>query len=641
MDRTGKASMGQGGDLAMTRGFPPVAADPFGVARSAWRVAEIALAHGAAIADDQGSRWQAGLTQAATVLRVARTSGRHATPADWAGHWRDYLRDSAERAVLLADILRDRSDAVLAAEGEDAPPALGHPHEPVMDAGALPRPGNAHLVRLVPAKAPDPAARPVLLIGARAGQGAGLDAAVAVALAAGLPVYAVVFARVPVPGQTVADIIDACAAFAAEVARRHPDAPPPLVAGQGPGGWAPLVLAAAHPGCAGAVLLDGVPVAPGRTALALAGGALPALLSDLGGGLFDGATPALAAALADPAGALVRPNATLFAEADRTGPRAVEAARRAGGLPLLTADEARWTAAALPPGDLLARNAAALAPGRPLDLRAVAVPVVLMARPDDPAAAPAEALGWLRQSYADAAAIRAAGQRIVLLCDPAAGPGLLMAGTIAGAPALRAIEALPPGLYALCVDKVEGWGAARRAELSLAPCDLDDLAGGAGHPADARTFAAAARATRMQADSYEALARPLLCAAIAPPLAEASRALHPVRLWAAALSSRNPALGPVAAAAARVRDTRQPAAPDNPFTWMERMGVDLTCQWLDLTRAVQSAAVETGFHAVWGNPWMRAFAPPAAAAAPRPAPDAAPPRRARRKPAQPTETAAE
>ncbi|GAA0301370.1 DUF3141 domain-containing protein [Rhodovulum strictum] len=606
------------------RGLAPF--DPFGLGRSAWRVNAVALGHAGEIARDQGERWQAAWAQTATVMRAARMSGRHATAADWAGHWRDYLRDSAERGVLAADILRERADALRAAEDEGAPPALPHAQEPVMDAETLARPCNARLVRLLPAKAPEPAARPVLLIAPRAGGADGLQGAAAAALAAGLPVYAAGFARQPVPGQTMADVIDALAAFAAAIARRHPDAPAPLVLGQGPGGGLPLALAAAHPGTPGLVLLDAVALAPGRPGT---GGALAGMLSDLGGGLFDGATPALAAMLDDPHGGWLRPLATILAEADRAGPRVTEAARRGGGPALLTAEEARWAAAALPPGDLLARNALALAPGRPLDLRAISVPVLICLRPGDPAARPAEVLGWLSGTHGDADAIRVAGQRVVLLDHAEARPGLVLAGRVGERPALDAIAALAPGLYRMSVEAIEGRGSARRAVLSLAPCALD------GPDANAPTHAAAARALRMQAESYEAFA-PALRATIAPPLADASRALHPLRLGRAALSSQNPLLGPVKPAAARLRETRQPAPPDNPFLWMERMGFELAGQWLDLGTAMRRAAIETGFHAVWGNPWMRAFG----AFAPAPAaPEAqAAPVRSR---TQPTETAAE
>ncbi|HDR29832.1 DUF3141 domain-containing protein [Rhodovulum sp.] len=361
------------------RGVSPL--DPFGLVRTAWRVNEVAPGHAGAIARDQGEHWQGVFTQTATVMRAARMSGRHATAADWAGHWRAYLRDSAERAVPAADILRQRADALAAAEAEGAPPALPHAQEPVMEAGGLARPCNARLVRLVPAAAPAPVARPVLLVAPRMGGADGLTGAAAAALAAGLPVHAAGFGRCPVPGQTVADAIDALAAFAVEIARRHPDVPAPAVLGQGPGGWLPLVLSAAHPGATGAVLLDMV--------------------------------------------------------------------------------------------------------------------------------------------------------------------------------------ALAPGLYLMGVEAVEGRGDARRVEPSLAPA---------------------------------------LRAAIAPPMAEASRALHPLRLGNAAISSRNPWLGPVSTAAARRRETRQPAAPDNPFVWVERMGFELAGNWLDPGAAMRRAAVDTGFHAVWGAP---------------------------------------
>ncbi|TCP38740.1 DUF3141 domain-containing protein [Rhodovulum marinum] len=588
--------------------------DPFGAIHAAWRLNEIALTHAGALARDHGNRWHDRFSQVARVMQVARLSGRHATPGDWAGHWQDYLRDSAERAVLAADILRQQADATLAAEAADDAPAPAQACEPVMDGDTLSPPCNARLLRLVPASPATEIARPVLLLAARTGQDTGLDRAAAAALRAGHPVYAVAFARMPVPGQTVADVLDACAAFVDAVARRHPAAPPPLVLGQGPGGWLPLGLAATHGSFSGPLVLDGVPIAPapgvpGR-APRLAGGAVTALLGDLGGGVFDTATGTLQVALADPNAGWLQPMARLYAEADRAAPQVVEAAHRGGGVGLTTATEARWADAALPPGDRLACNAASLGHGRALDLRAIRGPVVLCARPGDLAATPQQALGWLAATYADAEDIRAAGQCIVVMVDPEATPGLLLGAAIGGQPAFDAIAGLDAGLHLLAVESIEGQGRARKVTLSVTPCGFGDLQTIWTEPDQALAFAAAARAARLQAGAYDAIAGPVLRATVAPPLAEAWRAVHPLRLGHAALSSRNPWMAGIAPAAQRVREDRKAAAPDNPFLWMERMTADLAGQWIDLACGMRDAAAEIGFHAIWSAPWARAFATP-------------------------------
>ncbi|MGC9419387.1 MAG: DUF3141 domain-containing protein, partial [Rhodovulum sp.] len=526
--------------------------DPFGAVRAAWRLNEIALTHAGALVREHGTRWQDRFSQVARVMQAARLSGRHATPADWAGHWHEYLGDSVQRAILAGDILRQRADASLAAEAADDAPAPLQAFEPIMDGGMLSRPCNARLLRLVPAAPPTDSTRPVLLIAARNGQDAGLDGAAGAALRAGHPVYVVAFSRLPLPGQTVADVTEACAAFAGEIARRHPAAPKPLVLGRGAGGWLPLGLAATHTACAGPLLLDGVPIAPALGAPGgapcPAGGAVTALLGDLGGGLFDSATVSLQTALNEPADAWLRPAAGFYTDADSAGPRAVEAVRRGGGIALLTAAEARWADAALPPGDRLARNAATMGPGCALDLRAIRAPVVLCVRPNDPAATPQQALGWLAATYSDAADIRAAGQRIVVMADAAARPAVLLGATIDGRPALDATEDLDAGLYLLSADADEGPVRAREIALSVSPCGFGDLQEICPYPDQVAAFAAAARAARLQAGVYDLTAGPALRAAIAPAMAEVWRAVHPVRQGHAALSSRNPVMAGMATA---------------------------------------------------------------------------------------------
>src|SRR5208337_4588020 len=118
-------------------------------------------------------------------------------------------------------------------------------------------------------------------------------------LRGGHPVYFVIFYQKPEPGQTLADVCAAEAAFLQEVHARHPHAPKPLVTGNCQGGWAAMILAATHPHLMGPVVIAGAPLSywagengrnPLRYLAGVAGGAVPALLaSDLGGGKFDGA----------------------------------------------------------------------------------------------------------------------------------------------------------------------------------------------------------------------------------------------------------------------------------------------------------------------------------------------------------------
>ena len=83
--------------------------------------------------------------------------------------------------------------------------------------------------------------RPYMIVDPRAGHGAGIggfkpDSQVGVALHDGHPVYFVVFRPHPEPGQTLADVMRAKAEFVAEIARRHPQSPKPIIVGNCQGG---------------------------------------------------------------------------------------------------------------------------------------------------------------------------------------------------------------------------------------------------------------------------------------------------------------------------------------------------------------------------------------------------------------------
>src|SRR4029078_11687609 len=86
------------------------------------------------------------------------------------------------------------------------------------------------------------------------------DSEVGVALKAGHPVYFVIFYPDPEPGQTLADVTDAEAEFVRTVADRHPEGPKPVLVGNLQGGWAVMMLAAARPDIAGALVINGAPM---------------------------------------------------------------------------------------------------------------------------------------------------------------------------------------------------------------------------------------------------------------------------------------------------------------------------------------------------------------------------------------------
>ena len=229
-----------------------------------------------------------------------------ANPQQWWTDWFQYFVDAGQRSTLFWDTIRERGNQWLANEEAGKPPLLHYRYEMVADARTYERPCNYALVRIVPPRGVkvDERKRPFIIIDPRAGHGPGIggfkeDSEVGVALAAGHPVYFVIFFPEPEPGQTLADVTDAEAEFVRVVADRHQESPKPSLIGNCQGGGAVMMLAAARPDMTGPLVINGAPMSywagndgdnPMRYSGGLLGGAWISLLaSDLGAGKFDGA----------------------------------------------------------------------------------------------------------------------------------------------------------------------------------------------------------------------------------------------------------------------------------------------------------------------------------------------------------------
>lgn len=559
------------------------------------------------------------------ALRASQAEGRLA--AEWAA----YLRDAGERAVLAADTLRKRGDIFLEHEAAGCPPVLIYDYEVVMDGRDLPQPSNYMLLRIIPPAGVtvNDKRRPYVVIDPRAGHGPGIggfksDSQVGVALREGHPVYFVAFRAMPEPGQFLSYVTRSEAAFVREVMRRHPEASRPVVIGNCQGGWATLLLAATNPDLTGPVVINGAPVAPwaGKVgenpmrynAGVLGGTWIPMLLSDLGGGIFDGAHLVSNFELLNPGRTLFRKYTDLMRDIDKGDEAFLEFERWWSGYFLMTEPEIRWIVEQLFVGNRLVKNEARIEPGRPVDLKAIRAPIIVFASHGDNITPPQQALNWIAETYADVQEIRIRGQRIVYMVHDQVGHlGIFVSSQIARkehaevTSTLKTIEALAPGLYEMRIEDITEKDGQKHFTVGFVERTLEDIRALDDGTDDERPFAAVARASEVQSQMYDALVRPMVRAAVTPTGAELSRALHPQRLSRALMSSRNPAMGPLASAAERLRETRSPAAPENPFLAAEALWVETVEQTLDFWRDTRDMAYEMIFHSVWGNPWARAF----------------------------------
>ena len=598
----------------------------------------VAARHGDTIFHDHSRRARKLVKDVGGLVSTAREPGSELTPARIATHYRDYLRDAAERWVLMMEVLRQRGDIFRAHEEAGCPPVLIYDYEVIVDGATLDHPCNYQLLRIVPPEGVEVREnkRPYIIIDPRAGHGGGIggfkpDSQVGVALKNGHPVYFVAFKRDPEPGQTLADVTRAEAEFVREVTRRHPNASKPVITGNCQGGWATLLLAATNPDLTGPIVLNGAPAATwsgevGRHPMRYNGGLLggtwqPMLWSDLGGGKFDGANLVMNFEMLNPGRTWFRKYYDIFTSVDDDTAiqRFLEFERWWGGFFMLNEPEIRWIVEQLFIGNRLTKNTAMLEPGRLVDIKAIRAPIIVFASHGDNITPPQQALNWILDAYANVDEIRIRGQRIVYMVHEEVGHlGIFVSSKIARkehaevSSTLKTIEALAPGLYEMKIDATEGKGQDKKFLVSFAERSFEDLGKLSGDRSEEDAFAAVSRASRMQSEAYDMLLRPVLRTMVSPEIAEATRKFHPLRTQRAGMSSLNPALAPITAAAQRVREDRNRAAPDNPFLHMEKFAADIIEQWIDLARDMRDAAYELTFFAMWNNPWARAFGAPEA-----------------------------
>jgi pimeloyl-ACP methyl ester carboxylesterase len=540
---------------------------------------------------------------------------------------REYVRDATQRAVLTLDVLRERGNNDIAHEAAGTPPVLIYDYEVLIDGHDLERPVNYFLLKIIPPAGVKTLARkrPYMIIDPRAGHGAGIggfkpDSQVGVALHDGHPVYFVAFRPQPEPGQTVADVMRAEAEFVAEIRRRHPDSPKPIVVGNCQGGWAALVLAAANPDISGPLVINGAPVAawsgrkgenPMRYSGGLAGGVLPALLAaDLGGGIFDGAHLVSNFEKLNPGRNYFGKYYDLFVDPAKGRERFLEFEKWWGGVHFMNEAEIRWIIEEIFVGNKLSRGEARLG-GRRLDLKSIRSPIIVFASKGDNITPPQQALNWIADTFSDEHEIRVRGQRIIYMIHEKVGHlGIFVSSSIARkehtevTSTLKTIEALAPGLYEMTIDEEVGEGDDAHFLVSFHERKIGDLLAIDDNRDEERHFGAVSLLSERAAEFYDMMVRPLVKSAVTATTAETLRKAHPSRIRRRLLADVNPLMAPVRAAAQRTMTERKPADPANPFLALEKLWADSVIQTMDFWRDIRDAAHELGFFGIYGSPLM-------------------------------------
>lgn len=560
----------------------------------------------------------------------------------------DYAIDAWQRTVLFADVMRERGNQYEAHLNERTPNVLDFGVELIVDGRTLPRPVNYGLVRIVaptdlqpdhdPVEDHDPGRlRPFVVFDPRAGHGPGIggfkrDSEIGAALRAGHPCYFVGFLPNPVPGQTVEDVMRAEAAFLEKVIELHPDSPgKPAVIGNCQAGWQILMTAAMRPDLFGPIIVAGAPVSywagwrgknPMRYSGGMLGGSwLTALTGDLGDGRFDGAWLVQNFENLNPANTLWQKNYNLYARIDTEAPRYLGFEKYWGGHVFLNAVEMQYIVDNLFVGNRLAGGNIVLSDGVRLDLRNIRSPIVVFCSYGDNITPPPQALGWITDLYRDDAELSGHKQTIVYATHDNIGHLGIFVSSSTGRKEHREfvsnidlIDLLPSGLYeAQMGAKTAATPHAELVEgdhvLSISPRSIEDVRAIVQPDEESdRRFATAAYVSNLNLGLYRGFVQPWVRLCATPWAAELTSRLHPLRVPYEAWSDRHPLAAGVAQAAERVKETRQPAATDNPFWHIQNAISDSIVSSLNLYRDARDAAVEQIFETVYGSPWLQSLA---------------------------------
>ncbi|MFO1150724.1 MAG: DUF3141 domain-containing protein [Alsobacter sp.] len=548
-----------------------------------------------------------------------------------------YWIDTAQRALLFADTLRERGNVYHRQAEAKVPNVLSFKADVVMDGRKLERPVNYALVRIIPPKGVeiDRRKRPFIVFDPRAGHGPGIggmkqDSEIGVALKAGHPCYFVGFLPYPMAGQTVEDVCVAESRFIEAVVAAEPEAQgKPCLIGNCQAGWQIMMTAAMRPELAGPIILAGSPLStwqgrrgesPMRYLGGLLGGTwLTALAGDLGHGIFDGAHLIANFEAGNPANTYWQKAYNVFSKIDTEPERFLDFETWWGFPVLLNAQEMQWIADNLFVGNKLSQGLIATSGGERIDLRNVASPIVVFCSWGDEITPPPQALGWVLDLCDRDEDLVRSGQTIVYSVHQTIGHlGIFVSGKVATkehaefASCIDLINMLPPGLYEAVITEVET-GTLRedliegKYLLSLQPRRLADIrALGRNDAEDDRRFRTVARVSEINKGLYETLLAPLVRATVTEETAEALRKAHPHRLRFAALSDQSLTGGLLKSAAAAARENRVVAAPDNPFRVAEGVMAEAIAEGWKAWGAWRDAVQEQAFLWTYGSPLLQA-----------------------------------
>lgn len=572
----------------------------------------------------------------------------------------DYATDVWQRSLIFLDVLRQSGNQQAEMTSRPINAVLIYDYEVILKGDGLPRPVNYALVRVVPPADTviDKTKRPVVVIDPRAGQGPGIGgfkpvSEIGQAFEAGHPVYFIGFIPNPIEGQTIEDIARAHTVFLEKVIELHPEAVgKPMLIGNCQAGWHAIMAACMRPDLTGPVVLAGAPLSywggvrgqnPMRYTGGLLGGTwIARLISDLGGGLFDGAWLISNFNSLNPANTYWTKPYNVWARPEKEEDRYLEFEKWWGAFVRLRGEELQYMVDNLFVGNKLSTAQIVTKDGLRLDIRNIKSPILCFCSKGDNITPPQQALGWILDNYDSVDEIRKQGQTILYCLHETAGHLAIFVGTKVAAKEhsefinyMDLIDGIPPGLYEIVItDKSEGdVGVELLAgdfNVRIEERRIEDIrAMGSNSIEDEREFEAVARVSKLNNTFYAAFVQPWLKAMVTPQIASAVLAMQPLRIKYAMFSDKNPMMPMVTPLAEKARAERRAPDADNPLVKMQEQASEAVTAWLEALGQLRDQTQEAVFHAVYGSPWFQVLLGMTPGdGPPRPKPDTSPDQKA-------------
>ncbi|MCG6910550.1 MAG: DUF3141 domain-containing protein [Deltaproteobacteria bacterium] len=555
-----------------------------------------------------------------------------------------YGIDFWQRSAIYMDILRQRGNSYLEHNRQGMPPVLTFDYEVILDGRHLQPATNYQLARIQDRrnadatahagtekrrlkKAPreNPAgARPIIILDPRAGGGPGIggfkqDSQIGMALNLGHPVYFVLFTPEPVTGQTLADVQKTLVRFVKTVSDRHPDARKPAIIGNCQAGWAVAILGALEPDQAGPIIMNGAPLSfwagvAGKNPMRYRGGWtggvwLASLWSDLGNGMFDGASLLAGFEDLNLSRTLWEKQYYLWTHIDTEEERYLEFEKWWNGFFKLTGKEIHFIVDELFIGNRLEKGQVTM-DGRRVDLRSIRGPIFVFASRGDNITPPQQALNWIPAVWGSVEEMRREKKVIIYMLHESIGHlGIFVSGPVSKKEHREMISSidqadlLAPGLYEMIISETDD---GTPYDVRFEARDMGDIRAIDDDGDDESVFGPVARLSTLNDILYRLFVRPLVQTVMNETLAEGIRQLHPLRTSKYGFSDLNPWMQFFKTPAEHARNNRRAAVDPNRFVAMEKKAAAHITSTLDFLRDARDLSQEIWFQSVYHNPWLQA-----------------------------------